>query len=129
MKLSLRFVLPVAIALAALAYAVRPLVDRLTERWFTRDLDLRAALITNAIDAPLNVYVSSGNVMGVRQYFDRIARDERVFAIGLCVSPSATMIASSSMPVSTGCDIIEQPSSKSATGVPARKLARPPTDK
>jgi trehalose 6-phosphate synthase len=61
MRLSLRFVIPLALALAALAYAVTPLVDRLTERWFTRDLDLRSTLIANAIDGPLSMFVSSGN--------------------------------------------------------------------
>ena len=44
MPLSLRFVVPLALALAAIAYAVVPLVDRLTFQWFVRDLDTRGAL-------------------------------------------------------------------------------------
>src|SRR6187551_2650661 len=103
MRLSLRFVIPLALALAALAYAVTPLVDRLTERWFTRDLDLRSTLIANAIDGPLSMFVSSGNPALVRQYFERIARDERLYAIGLCTSPTAQLFASSSMPPAVRC--------------------------
>ncbi|HEX6575116.1 MAG TPA: trehalose-6-phosphate synthase [Gemmatimonadaceae bacterium] len=106
MRLSLRFVIPLAIALAALAYGVQPLVDRLTERWFTRDLDLRSTLISNAIDAPLSVYVSGGNPMAVRNYFDRIARDERLYALGLCISPSASIVGSTSMPASVNCSSV-----------------------
>ncbi len=111
MRLSLRFILPLALALAALAYGVRPLVDRLTERWFTRDLDLRSNLVANAIDAPLSVYVSRGNPMAVRQYFDRIARDERLFAIALCMNANARIIGSTSMPSGIGCPDTERFSS------------------
>ncbi len=45
MRLSLRFIIPLFVALGALAYAVVPLVDKLTLQWFERDLDLRASLI------------------------------------------------------------------------------------
>jgi trehalose 6-phosphate synthase len=103
MKLSLRFVIPLALALAALAYGVRPLVDQLTERWFRRDLELRASLISSAIETPLRVYVSSGNPMAVKSYFERITRDERLYAIGLCTSETSRMIASGSMPATIEC--------------------------
>ena len=43
MPLSLRFVVPLALALAAIAYAVVPLVDRLTFQWFVRDLETRGS--------------------------------------------------------------------------------------
>jgi trehalose 6-phosphate synthase len=108
MRLSLRFVIPLALALAALAYAVTPLVDRLTERWFTRDLDLRSTLIANAIDGPLSMFVSSGNPALVRQYFERIARDERLYALGLCTGSAAQLVASSSMPSEVRCSETER---------------------
>ncbi len=49
MRLSLRFILPLALTLAAIAYAVIPLVDRFTLQWFVRDLDIRTSLIANTI--------------------------------------------------------------------------------
>ena len=42
MRISLRFIVPLGLALAAIAYAVVPLVDRLTLQWFVRDLEIRA---------------------------------------------------------------------------------------
>ncbi len=45
MRLSLRFLLPLALVLAGLAYAVIPLVDTLTLKWFVRDLESRSELI------------------------------------------------------------------------------------
>ena len=45
MRLSLRFLFPLALVLAALAYAVIPLVDSLTLKWFVKDLEIRAELV------------------------------------------------------------------------------------
>jgi len=53
MSLSLRFILPLMLALAAIAYSVVPLVDQLTLRWFVRDLDIRAELVANSLQEPL----------------------------------------------------------------------------
>ena len=49
MKLSLRFVIPLLIALGAVAYAVLPLAESLTERWFIRDLEIRATLVASTV--------------------------------------------------------------------------------
>ena len=49
MRLSLRFVLPLMLVLAGIAYAVTPLVDRLTLSWFVHDLNSRSSLIANTI--------------------------------------------------------------------------------
>ena len=42
MRLTLRFLVPLLVALALFAYAAVPLVDTLTTRWFVRDLDIRS---------------------------------------------------------------------------------------
>jgi trehalose 6-phosphate synthase len=104
MKLSLRFIIPLALALAALAYAVTPLVDRLTLRWFTRDLELRSSLIAGAIDGPLSSFVAAGNPATVQQYFTRIVRDERLFGIAFCTSETARVIGSVGLPPDVQCD-------------------------
>ena len=41
------------LVLAVIAYAITPLVDRLTLGWFVRDLEVRATLIVNTIQEPL----------------------------------------------------------------------------
>ena len=53
MRLSLRFLIPLALALGAIAYGVVPLVDELTLKWFVRDLDIRTKLIACAAQEPL----------------------------------------------------------------------------
>jgi hypothetical protein len=61
MRLSLRFILPLLAALAALAYAVVPLVDRLTVRWFIRDLDVRARLVANTASDPITDFARTAD--------------------------------------------------------------------
>ena len=44
LRLSLRFLLPLLLAILAVAYLSIPLVDSLQQRWFVRDLDIRSTL-------------------------------------------------------------------------------------
>jgi trehalose 6-phosphate synthase len=108
MRLSLRFIVPLALVLGLIAYVVTPLVDRLALRWFVRDLDLRASLIANTIDEPVRALLDSGNTRGIQQYFVRITRDERVYAIGLCPSATARPISSVGFPSDIQCDSLER---------------------
>lgn len=82
MRLSLRFIIPLVLALAAIAYAVVPLVDRLTLRWFVRDLEMRSSLIANTVHEPLQDLILAGNRNKMLQFFTRITQDQRLYAIG-----------------------------------------------
>ena len=86
MPLSLRFVVPLALALAAIAYAVVPLVDRFTFQWFVRDLDARGALIAKTSQDTLVELLREprGAKQRVQRYFDRVLQGERVYALGFC---------------------------------------------
>ena len=100
MPLSLRFVVPLALALAAIAYAVVPLVDRLTFQWFVRDLDARGALIAQTAQEPLSELMRDprGARARVQRYFERIMQGERIFAIGLCDRSGHLAFASPTWP-------------------------------
>ena len=69
MHLSLRFIAPLAVALALLAYALVPLVDRLTLRWWVNDLDTRSQLIANTLQEQLAELVEQGATTQVEQLF------------------------------------------------------------
>ena len=103
MRLALRFVLPLVLALTGVAYTVVPLVDQLTLRWFVRDLDMRSSLIANTIQDSLHERLAVGTETRIESFFNRITRDERLFAIGYCASPEATALASRSMPKELRC--------------------------
>src|SRR5256714_11009042 len=105
MPLSLRFVVPLALALAAIAYAVVPLVDRLTFQWFVRDLDARGALIAQTAQEPLSELMRDprGARARVQRYFERIMQGERIFAIGLCDRSGHLAFASPTWPQAVQC--------------------------
>lgn len=84
MKLSLRFFLPLAVVLISISYFVAPLVDSLTLRWFTRDLDMRSRLIYRAIEEPLADLVKIQSRAKIEQMFSKIIQDERLYAVGFC---------------------------------------------
>ena len=84
MRLSLRFMLPLALVLAVLAYAVIPLVDTLTLKWSVRDLEIRSELIGRMVESPLVDLLAAESKTKLLNYFHRIIQDERLFAIGFC---------------------------------------------
>jgi len=114
MRLSLRFLIPLFLALAAFAYAVVPLVDKLTLRWFVRDLDIRASLIANTVHEPVEDLLRSGNRNRVEQFFARLTQDERLFAIGFCPAPPGRLVATPALPTEIRCDSLERFSGPSA---------------
>jgi trehalose 6-phosphate synthase len=108
MRLSLRFLIPLAIALGVIAYNVVPLVDQLTLQWFVRDLDIRTKLIASASEEPLVELLTDDTRDKVRLrrlqvFFNRMLQDERLFAIGYCDAAGTLVYHTLSFPPEIGC--------------------------
>ena len=103
MRLSLRFVLPLMLVLAGFAYAVTPLVDRLTLSWFVHDLDSRSSLIANTIQEPLQELLAARRRIKILEFFNRITQDERLFAVGYCATPKSRVLGTHSLPAEIRC--------------------------
>jgi trehalose 6-phosphate synthase len=108
MRLSLRFVLPLLLVIGLVAYAVRPLVDQLTLNWFVRDLDIRAALISNTLQESLTDLPGAGARARMRAMFNRIAEDERLYAIGFCDNERHELVSTRAFPPTIGCDSLDR---------------------
>jgi len=106
MRLSLRFIVPLGLVLAAIAYAVVPLVDRLTLQWFVRDLEARDALITSAVQESVAELVSERSNRRMSRFFDRIIRDERIYALGFCSLDGKLLHATRAFPQTGGCESV-----------------------
>jgi trehalose 6-phosphate synthase len=104
MRLSLRFLLPLAVVLAALAYAVIPLVDSLTLKWFVKDLEIRAGLVGRMVEAPLGDLLASESKSKLPAYFNRIIQDERLFAIGFCDPNNRLLYKTQTYPDAIACE-------------------------
>jgi len=103
MGLSLRFILPLLLVLSAIAYAVMPLVDQLTLRWFVRDLEIRAELVSNSVHETLQENILRGTRGKTLAYFNKITQDERLFAIGFCRDQARAPIATATFPAEIHC--------------------------
>jgi trehalose 6-phosphate synthase len=103
--LSLRFVLPLAVALGLLAYAVVPLVDNLTLRWFVRDLDIRSRLIAGTMQSPLAEFLAKEDRARINALFLRAIQDERLFAVAYCDPGGKLLYRTPTFPDSVGCPL------------------------
>jgi trehalose 6-phosphate synthase len=113
-RLSLRFVVPLLIALAVFAWALAPFVDRMMHGWFERDVDTRSALIANSAQESLADLLRGGSPARVTQYFTRLTQDERLFAVGYCAASESRILATASMPAGIDCANISRFSEASA---------------
>lgn len=103
MRLSIRFLLPLVLVLSGLAYAVIPLVDSLTLKWFVRDLEIRSQLIGGTMEGPVSDLLALESKTKLQAYFDRIIKDERLFAIGFCGPNNQLQYKTGTYPDSISC--------------------------
>jgi trehalose-6-phosphate synthase len=105
MRLSLRFLIPLMLALAVLAYVVVPLVDSLTLQWFVRDLDIRAQLIAGTLQKPLSTLVPEHDKAGVEAILNSSIRDDRLYALAFCDPAGKILYQTTTFPASVGCNL------------------------
>ncbi|HET9765105.1 MAG TPA: trehalose-6-phosphate synthase, partial [Casimicrobiaceae bacterium] len=104
-RLSLRFIAPLVLTLAVLGYALVPLVDRLTLRWWVNDLDIRSQLIANTMDDQLADFVTQGATAKVNALFAHALQDQRLYALAFCDESDKLRYKTTSYPPSLGCKI------------------------
>jgi len=102
-SLSLRFIAPLAVTLALLAYALVPLVDRLTLRWWVNDLDTRSQVIANTLQDQLGDLVAQGASAKVNQLLMRSIQDERLYALAFCDVAGKLRYVTPTYPAALGC--------------------------
>lgn len=106
MRLSLRFILPLAIVLGIAAYSVVPLVDALTLKWFSRDLDMRTSLIGHSVQDTLVVFLQQNSGTKINKLFSRMVQDERLYALGLCDPNQNLLFKTQTFPDKVTCAYI-----------------------
>src|SRR5437867_42717 len=102
-RLSLRFIAPLVVTLALLAYALVPLVDRLTLRWWVSDLDIRSQLIANTMEEQLADLVEQGASGKIHTLVTRALQDERLYALAFCDESGKLRYQTATYPSSLGC--------------------------
>ncbi len=105
LSLTLRFVVPLVAAMALLAFAVLPLVDKLTLHWSVRDMDIRSKLVTSTIQEPLGELLGQGNKRKIQSLLSRATQDERLFALGYCDIQGKLLFKTRDFPDILGCSV------------------------
>ena len=103
LNLQLRFLAPLVATLVVAAYFALPLMDRLTLRWFARDLNSRGSLVTNTLSDSIAAALGDSRDARLQTLFDRAVQDERLFAIGLCSLDGKMLRRSGSFPRTLDC--------------------------
>ena len=103
LRLSLRFIAPLAVTLALLGYLLVPLVDRLTLRWWVSDLDTRSRLIANTMSEQLGDLVGQGATAKINSLFMRALQDERLYALAFCDESGKLRYDTPTYPRELGC--------------------------
>ena len=107
-RLQLRFLVPLLLTLGVAAYLALPLVDRLTLRWFSRDLVTRGELLTNALSDSISDAVKDPEGVRLKALFDRAVRDERLVAIGLCTRDGKLLLRTDNYPKTLDCKAAQE---------------------
>jgi alpha,alpha-trehalose-phosphate synthase [UDP-forming] len=102
-RLQLRFLVPLLVILTAAAYLALPLMDRLTLRWFARDLNLRGNLVATALSDSISDAYRDPRIGRLQALFDRAMQDERLVAMALCADASRMVAKSSNFPRDIDC--------------------------
>src|SRR5512134_777557 len=105
LRLSLRFLVPLFLALLGVAYLSVPLVDSLMQRWFVRDLDLRSALVARSFEEQVGELLESNSVARIDALLERAAADERLFALALCDVDGRLIRKTHGFPSSIDCSV------------------------
>jgi alpha,alpha-trehalose-phosphate synthase [UDP-forming] len=107
-RLQLRFLVPLVLTLVAAAYLALPLMDRLTLRWFSRDLDLRGALLATTLSDSISDALTNHGGPHLQALLNRVVQDERLVAIGLCSLDGKLMHRTSGYPEALTCSAARQ---------------------
>ena len=103
LRLSLRFLVPLALAMLAMAYFTVPVIDSLTLRWFMRDLDIRATTISRALEDTVLEAVETDASRRLDLLLERVANDERLLALAVCDLGGKLIRKTRLMPAEVNC--------------------------
>jgi trehalose 6-phosphate synthase len=105
LRLQLRFLVPLIVALVAAALLWQPVMDRMALGWFARDLNLRGALVADALSDSIERAMRdpSAGTEPLHALFDRAVRDERLVALALCAPDGRMIRTSTGFPVELDC--------------------------
>jgi trehalose 6-phosphate synthase len=102
-RLQLRFLVPLMATLLAAAMLAIWLMDGLTLRWFSRDLNIRGELIASTLADPIVQAKLDGDWSRLSAAFERASEDERLVALGVCSHAGQLLLRTKAFPADLSC--------------------------
>lgn len=110
MKQVLRFIVPLALLLGLIGYALAPVANHMVSHWFEGDVKLRSQLIFTTVRDTVNNMLREGNIGELEGLFHRVSEDERILVMGICAN-GKLIVSSGPWPSVISCPTSSQLSS------------------
>lgn len=94
-----------------------PLVTSLIDDWSRRDVEMRAALVSNSVGDALTGMLARNDDAAITALFERVASDLRIVAVGICGGENAVRHATKLMPPAITCEKIARGETESFSSV------------
>jgi trehalose 6-phosphate synthase len=88
---------------ALIVLAIAPLASTVVQRWSERDVELRSRLIFNSIRDQVGLGLATAAGANLVPFFERLAEDERLLALGFCEAGGRLTHATRRMPKNFAC--------------------------
>ncbi len=91
-------------AILIIIITVTPLVTAIVEGWSRRDVELRSRLLFRSIEDRVENALSVGGPSGLTAYFEHLAGDEKLVALGFCDETNKLTHVTKLMPKELKCE-------------------------
>ena len=95
-------------AILLIIVAVTPLVTAIVEGWSRRDVELRSRLVFRSIEDRVASAIGAARPTGLTPYFEHLAEDEKLVALGFCDAAGTLQYATKLLPKNLKCEELPQ---------------------
>jgi trehalose 6-phosphate synthase len=95
-------------AILLIIIAVTPLMTAIVEGWSRRDVELRSRLVFRSIEDRVSNAINVGGSSELTRYFEHLAEDEKLVALGFCDASGKLANATKLLPKNLKCEDLPQ---------------------
>ncbi len=103
LHLQIRFLVPLLATLTVAALLALPLLDRMTIRWFSRDLSARGAMVAKTLSVAIADIEPGAKRERLRALLERGVLDERLVGIAFCSADDQQVLSTKGFPDTLSC--------------------------
>jgi trehalose 6-phosphate synthase len=117
MRFAFRFLIPLLLLLALIAWGASAVATRSAKAWADRDLRARARLVLASSRDTLTRGIAAGDRIKSQALLDALLRDERLIAAAVCDRSLHTLAAAGLLPSQARCEERGEPEATLALGL------------